>query len=298
MKIRIYSKISDFSVEELIDAADAKDSDSILEAANEAFVYAFDDDISDCFSKIPLSKESQGFFPDPGSIGEELCKQLSRCLEYRLGGKLYIDVINDSEAKIAIETINTTKILIGRFDREEFFIYVGRIVLTMLKNFLINGVWNYGLRRDDGTILTDTHNWPKPVNDGQRYTWHDSQGFLEPIIWFGMENQSPIECWTLDKSTKRFDALEVYANRNVESSIMERWSIFWFSAFRILDWDALFNYEGDIFQIWMFDEYVWDEPEEEFYAVRDSCPIKLDANDRSEGLISKIDELFVSKMLH
>jgi len=243
--------------------------------------------------KFQCQKESMGYFPDLESISEELCKQLIKCIESKLGKKLYIDVIDDNEITIAKEAIDIAKILNDEFEREQGYIYVGKIVLIMLKNYLINGVWNYGLKREDGTILTEVLDWPKPVNDGNSYTWHDSQGFLEPIIWFGIKNQCPIECWTLDKSPRNFELLKVYANHNDDSATeVERWNTFWFGTFWTLDWDVLFDDNGDCYITWMFYECGMDEPEDEFYAVRDSCLIKLDENDRSVSLIRKIDEFF------
>ena len=298
MKIKIYSTVSEFSAEEMVDVADAKDTDSILEVAMEILDSALVDYISDCFDEIPLSKKSMGFFPDPESIGEELRKQLTKCIESKLGNKLFIDVIDNSEITIATEAIDTAKTLNDEFEREQGYIYVGKIVLIMLKNFLINGVWQYGLRRGDGTILTDIHDWPKPESDGNSYTWHDSQGFLEPIIWFGIKNQSPIECWTIDKSPRNFELLKVNGIYNEDSvTEVERWNTFWFSSYGVLDWDRLFDNDGYCYIVWMFYECGMEEPEDEFYAVRDSCPIKLDGNDGSESMIRKIDEFFITTQL-
>ena len=63
MKMKIHSTVSDFSVEELIDAADANDTVSIIEVANEALDSAIVDDISECFDEIPMSKREYGLFP-------------------------------------------------------------------------------------------------------------------------------------------------------------------------------------------------------------------------------------------
>jgi len=65
MKMIIHSSVSDFSAEEMIDVADAKDTDSIIEVAKEILDSAMADDISDCFDEIPLSKENVGFFQTP-----------------------------------------------------------------------------------------------------------------------------------------------------------------------------------------------------------------------------------------
>lgn len=296
MKIKIYSKMSDFYIEEAIDAADAEDA--ILEVANEAIDNALVDDISDCFDEIPLSKESKGFFPDLESISEELCKQFTQCIESKLGKRLFIDVIDDNEITTATETIDIANTLSGQFECEQGYIYVGKLALIQLNNFLINGIWNYGLRCEDGRILTDVLDWPKPVSDRDSYTWHDSQGFLEPIIWFGLKNQSPIECWTLDKSPRNLELLKVNGNHDEDSvTEVERWNTFWFNSYGILDWDTLFNDKGYSYIIWMFYECGMEEPEDEFYAVRDSSPIKLDEKDRSDSLIRKIDELFISKQV-
>jgi len=38
-----------------------------------------------------------------------------------------------------------------------------------------------------------------------------------------------------------------------------------------------------------------DEPSEEFYAVRDSCPIDLSENDTATEILRKIDQFFANK---
>lgn len=65
MKIKIHSTESEFSAEEMVDVADAKDTDSIIEVAMEILDSALVDCISDCFDEIPLSKKSRAFSQIP-----------------------------------------------------------------------------------------------------------------------------------------------------------------------------------------------------------------------------------------
>lgn len=65
MKIKIHSTESEFSAEEMVDVADAKDTDSIIEVAMEILDSALVDYISDCFDEIPLSKRVGAFSQIP-----------------------------------------------------------------------------------------------------------------------------------------------------------------------------------------------------------------------------------------
>lgn len=189
-----------------------------------------------------------------------------------------------------------SEIIENREDTEQGTIDVGQVIIVMLTNFLTEGIWQYGLQRDDGTILTDISQWPKHKTDGINIIWEDQNGFLEPIIWFGLKNESPMECWTLDKSPEKFELLEVYDNPySHKTRLVERWRLFWFSSFWSLDWNALFDNSGYAHITWMFAECGMDEPVEEFNAVRDSCPIELDKNDTSENIICKLERLLVDK---
>jgi hypothetical protein len=190
------------------------------------------------------------------------------------------------------------EIVEDRENREQGIIDSGQVIIEMLRNFLKEGIWQYGLQRDDGAILTDITQWPKHTADRRDVIWRDSSGLLEPIIWFGLRDESPIECWMLDRSSKKFDLLEVYENPYSRETLnVERWHLFWFCSFWDLDWNALFDNSGNTHIIWMFAECGMDEPVEEFNAVRNSCPIELDKNDKAENIVLKIDRFFIDTQI-
>lgn len=291
MKHYIYSDKPGFEFEQEVNSFEFSDIESIVEEL-------FNDKIADCiiFSS-PLSKKCQGFFPDPWVIQTELFCQARACLKQRFGGKIFAKVIDKHGVTLSNRPINIfDKIIEVRESTEQGVIDSGQIIIEMLKNFLEEGIWQYGFQRDDGTILTDISQWPKHASDGTDLIWQDSKGVLQPIIWFGLKNEDPIECWTLDKSPKRFELLETYENPYARNTkLVERWHLFWFSTFWYIDWNALFDDNGDIHITWMFAECGMDEPVEEFNIVRETCPIEMAEDDTAGSIVRKIDQLFVNR---
>lgn len=288
MKCCIYSDESDFKVEAELNSIQELDIDSIEEYLSDA--------ISDCLFSSALSEKSQGFFPDPWEIETELFSQARTCLEHDCGIKIFAKVIDDNGVTISNESFDLGEVIENRRDREQGTIDSGSVIIAMLTNFLDEGIWQYGLQRDDGTILTEICQWPNHVPDEKGFVWQRSNGLLEPIIWFGLKNESPIECWTLGRSSRNFDILQVYDNSYAKNTLdVERWHLFWFCHFWALDWNALFDNNGDAHITWMFAECGMDEPSDEFNAVRDSCPIKLSENDTATEILQKIDQFFADK---
>lgn len=290
MKCYIYSDKSDFKDEAELESIQELDIDFIEQYLSDA--------ICDCLFSSALSEKSQGFFPDPWEIETELFSQARICLEHDWGNKVFVDVIDDDGVTILKRGFDIGEVIENRRDREQGTIDSGSVIIAMLTNFLKEGNWQYGLRRDDGTILTDIRQWPDHVPDENGFVWRDSCGFLEPIIWFGLKDESPIECWTLNRSSKKFDTKKVYDNAYAHNTReVERWNLFWFCNFWDLDWNALFDNNGDAHIIWMFAECGMDEPVEEFNAVRNCCSIELDKNDKAENIILKIDQFFIDKQI-
>lgn len=290
MKCYLYSNDPSFKFEEEVDSLEFSDIESVVEGV-------FSDEINDCIFSGALLEKSQGFFPDPWEIAAELFDCARTRLEQRFGGKIFGKVIDDNGLIISNEAIDVFgEIIESRENREQGTIDSGKVIIGMLTEFLKEGVWQFGLQRGDKEILTEISQWPKYTADGRDAIWQDGNGLLEPVIWFGLKNESPIECWTLDRSPKKFELLEVYENPYSRTTrAVERWHLFWFSSFWALDWNALFDNNGNTHITWMFAECGMDEPTEEFNTVRDSCPIELDGNDTATSIIGKIDRLFVDK---
>lgn len=292
MKCYLYSNDPGFKFEQEVDSLDFSDIESFVDES-------FSDEINDCIFCGALSKNSQGFFPDPYAIETELFSQAKARLEQRFGGKIFGKAIDDKGVMVSNRSIDVfNEIIEDRENREQGIIDSGQVIIEMLRNFLKEGIWQYGLQRDDGAILTDITQWPKHTADGRDVIWHDSSGLLQPIIWFGLRDESPIKCWMLDRSSKKFDLLEVYENPYSHETVnVERWHLFWFCSFWTLDWNALFDNSGNAHIIWMFAECGMDEPVEEFNAVRNSCPIELEKNDKAENIVLKIDRFFIDKQI-
>lgn len=289
MKHYIYSNEPGFEFEQEVDSLEFSDIEDFINDF-------FSDEIEDAIHSTTLSEKSQGFFPDTRGIETELFNEARMLLEQRFGGKIFGQVVDDNGAIVSNQAIDVfNEIIEDRESREQRFVDSGALIIGMLTNFLKEGVWQYGLQRDDGTILTDISQWPKHTTDGTDVIWQDSDGLLESIIWFGLKNEAPIECWTLDKSPAKFELQEDYKNSSGEKRVVERWCWFWFCNFWTLDWNALFDNHGNVHIIWMFAECGMDEPVEEFNAVRDSCPIELDENDKAENIIHKIEQLLIDK---
>jgi hypothetical protein len=290
MKYYIYSNELGFEFEEEVDSLEFSDIEDFV---NEFF----SDEIEDAIHSTTLSEKSQGFFPDTREIETELFNEVRMLLEQRFGGKIFGKELDDNGVIASNQAIDAFSELINdREEREQGIVDTGALVIAMLTNFLNEGIWQYGLQRDDGTILTDISQCPKHTTDGTDVIWQDSDGLLEPIIWFGLKNEDPIECWTLDKSPEKFELLKLYDNPYAtETRLVERWHNFWFCTFWNLDWNALFDNNGNTHITWMFAECGMDEPVEEFNAVRDSCPIQLDENDTYENIIRKIEQLLIDK---
>jgi hypothetical protein len=179
---------------------------------------------------------------------------------------------------------------------ENGIVQSGKMILIMLENFLNEGIWQYGLQRADGTILQDISSLPQCTREGAGAGWYDGSDELHPILWFGLKDESPIECWALDKSPGRFEMLEVWPTSCSKNTVyVERWHWFWFNSFLGFDWDALFNNNGNRHLVWMFWECGMEEPVDALDSVRNSCPIDLDEADTAATIIDKIDSFFLGK---
>ena len=145
----------------------------------------------------------------------------------------------------------------------------------MLKDFVEQGKWQYGLIAPDKKILQDSTLWPKPVVENHRVIWKDENGMYEPIIWFGMERDEPIDCWCLSAGSCLFQDERL-------------WQYFWYSSDQKYDWGILLDGQTDSYVYWMFFECGMDEPS--IVPVRQTCPIMLDEEDNNDELIIKLEQ--------
>lgn len=292
MKYVIYSNAPGIEFEEQMDSLEDPD---IVEFIGDYL----GDEIAEAVggSHNPVLKKAQGFFENTEEIDAELYAYAKSYFQRYFGGKVFVKTIEDDGTVVSSQAIDIANTAIeSRQGCEQSFIDVGAAIVAMLRNFLCVGSWQFGLRRQDGTILTDPSQRPVPTTAAGRVIWHEGGESLEPMIWFGLQDEPPIECWTLDRTPAQSKQSAVYDSPYAtETRLVERWKGFWFCRFWALDWNALFGNGDDAYITWMFAECGMEEPVEEFSAVRDSCLIELNEHDSSEVLFRKIEAFFLSK---
>lgn len=179
-----------------------------------------------------------------------------------------------------------TYIFKQREECEQGTIDGAQLALDMIRIFLQEGHWHYGLLSDDGTILENVDDWPSyPMQTDGRILWIKDGKEFTPILWFGIDGQQPIECWTLyDRGNIR--DIKVYLCHN-GSVKQENWKHFWFCDFWSMDWNVIWNNDESAIT-WAFCECGMDEPEDEFQNVRNDCPIELANDDSTDEMLNKV----------
>ncbi|MHB1154703.1 MAG: hypothetical protein ACYCWE_02885 [Eubacteriales bacterium] len=251
----------------------------------------FEDEIHDALDSF--RPEPCGYFSNVYELSDNL---YNAALEYiekdMLKVTLYGQEKNDLGQVVneqRIDLIEVFEMIIeNRRSGEQSYIDEGQAVLDCLEEFLKQSVWQFGLQNQDGFVNTNLSMWPKPFINGDSVIWHDVSEVLSPIIWFGLKNNEPIECWTLSKKPEMFEVLDYMEPYNIE-----RWKSFWFNKFWTFDWNILFGGQGDNHITWMFAECGMGEPSID--DVLSNCPILLDASDTVDILKKKIDDFFLKQ---
>lgn len=265
--------------------------DDVVESFEIEGVFGLNEFIDLCVDSCELSGKCQGFFPDLWGIQRELCSHVKTCMENRFGGRIFGETVDEHGVLLSSEPLDLlSEIVEMRYDAEEGQIDTALVILAMLRNFLDEGVWQYGLRHPDGTILTDVSQWPSYVEYQICGSWDSPSGILQPTMWFGLKHERPIECWMLDSSSKRSELLEVHGRED----FIERWHSFWFNA-SYIDWDSLFDGEDFAYNLLKFVECGMDSPVNAFDALRESCPIELHKYDTATSIARRLDEFFIHK---
>lgn len=275
MLMKLILRHGDTVISEMVDEGD----NGLLEEVGDAL-----SDIIDALFTID-DPPAQGYFPDTGYISYLLHENVKSRLVDVLGE--YTLVNEDECSKVDLLPI-VNKIVEEREMGYSSNIDIGYCVISMLKKFLVEGRWHYGLRRSDGAILESPSKWPAPQIENTSIGWRLGGDSLEPVIWFGLDGEAPIDCWTLDKNDRQFVLMPYIEGCNVEF-----WKSFWFNNFWTFDWNVLLN-KDDVLITWMFAECGMDEPVKEFEMVKKQCPIQLIENDSAAVLCKKIDDLFLN----
>ena len=205
-----------------------------------------------------------GYFPEPWRWGEAAYSATKEYIHanansiqiYAVEQRDNVEIGDQIELRMDIPSI-MCEILDNRSQCEQESIDSGEVMLKSLTKFLSQGVWQYGFHS------------------------LDDNGASEPILWFGLPGEAPIDCWSLSKATTFFD------------SENESWKWFWFCDFWTFAWDILMV-DGDIYTTWMFTECGMDEPPID--PVRQSCPIELNENDTNEELLAKVEQFVLKNM--
>lgn len=254
--------------------------------------------LKECF------KENQDY------IEEVLADIPSRCMPNGYGipyGRLdeAYDVINDKYGNCAVKVFEIsedgikkyicdfslatiyTQIFKEREESEQGMVDGAQLALDMMRNFLEDGHWHYGLISEDGIILENSDEWPSyPKQSDGSIRWIRDGKELSPIIWFGVDEQSPIECWTL-YNRANIRNTKVYWGRNNTKIDQEHWKHFWFCEFWSMDWNVLWN-NDEAAITWAFCECCMEEPVEDFYKVKSNCLIELVQGDSTDKMLAKV----------
>lgn len=232
-------------------------------------------------AKQLVGQRPLGIFLHPEVIGEEIFNKCDELVENNIKNSLkYVEVEGPRFGTVKTEMIELPEELyFFNRDAEGLGIETGDVILRMIREFMQQGVWHLGFKNESGYVV-DVLNFPVMTTDkNNNQCWIDSENRkCEPILWFGLDDEEPIDIWTLDTHSENSD-----------------WKSFWFNGFWYMDWNALFGGFDNYYTVWMFCECGMEEPIDDFDRVRNSCPIELNHEDNDSDLDSKIIEFAKSQ---
>lgn len=223
------------------------------------------DELSDIIYNIPSRKKPLG-----KEVPYELLDEALDIIKEKYSND-YINVYL-SESDEMITSFTVCDILSKLYEQREYceqaHVDAAQLGLDMMCNFLNEGRWFCGLKDESGNVITDVKQWPAPIKNGEIVNWKSNGHLLKPIVWFGIEDEEPIECWSIQ---------EEYQDKDF--TIKK----FWYGGDPTLNWNILWNSYAA--QIWAFWECGLDEPYTEFEAVHDACPIALSREMTNEEIL-------------
>lgn len=283
----------------ILDRVQTEDEIYDLENADEIFFEIMNmdfqeitmDAVSQAKEKISFDGEYCG---DPTEL-EEMCgaweQESAKLLQNIYGDEFCVEIFKDG--RLITRLCKPIEEVLEYFHGDEQWdINSGSTVLVLIENFLKLGEWQSGFRNIAGEVicidsvesyaLDTSGNWITEKNEK-----------LEPIIWFGVKSEPPIQCWTIDKSEFQ---LQKRTFRRLDADVQcDQWQAFWHSQFWILDWATLIPFGLGSMTTWMFAECGMDEPENAFKAALESCPVDLRCQN-SEELFNLIDGFFLNTL--
>lgn len=228
---------------------------------------------------------------DPAEL-EWMCnawhEEATELLQNKYGDEFCVEILKDG--RLLTRLCKPVDEVIEYFHGDEQWdVNSGKLVLVLVENFLKFGEWQSGFRRNTGEVI-DIKDSKSCILDASGNWLMDNFEKLEPIIWFGVKNDPPTQCWTIDKS--EFQLQKRSFNRLNEVIHCDQWQAFWHSYFWTIDWETLIPFGIGSMTTWMFAECGMDEPEDEFLSVLKDCPIDLRCQN-SEDLFELIDSFFL-----
>ena len=183
------------------------------------------------------------------------------------------------------EGVFTNRIIPNRKNNEEEFYLSLKNIVDAFTTFIREGVWSYGLRDSRGTIISDKNEWPDPIKENGEVVWIKNGERLNPVLWFGLKGEEPLDEWTISKDDKVFN--DYYGEA--------WWKSFLFPKKRLYNWNILLGENSNYIQSCMFDEFGFKEPNR--IKLVNDCPIYLNdcENNSNKAFKDKIDHMFVDK---
>ena len=266
-------------VEAVDEIFDIEDTDEIFfDCMNLHFHELTSEAVNDAIKKTRSESQYCGDPTELESKSSEWFEESVNILQERIGSNFCVKVQKNDQL-IAEHCKPVNEVLEYFQGDERWEINSGSLVLILVENFLRLGVWQAGFRRTSGEVLK--------LNDAEFYlldtsgNWiTDKNEKLEPIIWFGVKNDPPIQCWTIDKSEFQLQKRSFHSLNGVVQC--DQWQAFWHSYFWVLDWETLIPFGMGSMTTWMFAECGMDEPENAFNAALESCPIDLGCQNSTE----------------
>lgn len=209
-----------------------------------------------------LINKSCGFFESVEDTKNQVKAEMFKRIQQQFGYEVCFHFTEENKSTVSKNFVTVNELIEGIMDDAYGYIITGSVILIMVRNFLLNGNWHAAIREPSGALI-------------QKNLKRENYERGIPIIWFGLEGELPLTCWTISEDTWLGETRPIYTKVGEGPSQIENWKIFWHELFGTLDWTQLLNGKGDVYTTWMFAECGMDEPYKEFEKVKNSCPIDL-----------------------
>ena len=243
------------------------------------FLSNFAEEIESAGLSPALINKSCGFFESVEDTKAQIKAEMFKRIQQKFGYELCFHFMEENKSTVSKSFVTVNELIEEIMDDAYGYIITGSVILIMVRNFLLNGKWHAAIREPSGSLI-------------QKNLKRENYERGNPIIWFGLEGELPLPCWTISGDTWLGETQPVYTTAGDGPAQIENWKIFWHEVFWTLDWTQLLNGKGDVYTTWMFAECGMDEPNKEFEKVKNSCPIDLINIDNFGELTSQLKLYF------